>query len=107
MATTNKLKVQMQQQLGAKLHKRTPLSKGCVARVCEWSKWGWYAQAKSRVQLQSGAHKMHMHAWCQVVMSRQAFAFLLARELLISVMARLSEQCVGHSLGGSTTRLQG
>eukprot|EP00959_Pyramimonas_sp_CCMP1952_P163279 3413231-Pyramimonas_sp.AAC.1 len=40
MATTNKLTVQMQQQLGAKLHKRTSLSKGCVARVCEWSKWG-------------------------------------------------------------------
>ena len=66
-----------------------------------------YAQAKSRVQLRSGAHKMQMHAWCQVVMSRQALAFLLARELLISLMARLSEQCVGHSLGGSTTRLQG
>ena len=66
-----------------------------------------YAQAKSRVQLRSGAHKMQMHAWCQVVMSRQALAFLLARELLISLMARLSEQRVGHTLGGNTTRLQG
>ena len=41
-------------------------------------------------------------------MSRQALAcFFLARELFISYMASLSEQCVGHSLAGGGTSHKG
>ena len=73
-----------------------------------------YAQAKSRVQLRSGAHKMQMHAWspqgvrggaCDEQTS--ACLLFLARELFISYMASLSEQCVGHSLAGGGTSRKG
>ena len=66
-------------------------------------------------KLRSGANKMQMRAWSPQgvrwgpAMSRQALAcFFLARELFISHMASLSEQCVGYSLAsGGTSRKDG
>ena len=108
MTTTNKLTVHMRQRLGAKLHKRTSLSKGCVARVCEWSKWGGHVCASQGTRAATERRTQDANARMVSGGDEQTSAcFFGARELLSSLMARLSEQRVGHTLGGSTTRLQG